>query len=35
MTREMREETLDQDDVVALTEDRYAWGNLVADLWTT
>ena len=35
MTREMREENLDHDDVVALAEDRHAWRNFVADLWTT
>ena len=35
MTREMGEENLDHDDVVALAEDRHAWGNFVADLWTT
>ena len=31
----MREENLDNDDVVALAEDIHAWRNFVADLWTT
>ena len=35
MTREMREANLDHDDVVTLAEDRHAWRNFVADLWTT
>ena len=35
IARETREKNLDQEDLIVLAENRSAWRNLVADLWTT
>ena len=35
MACEMRENDLDHDNVVAISEERSAWRNFVADLWNT
>ena len=35
VAREAREKNLDQENMMALAEDRSAWRDLIADLWTT